>query len=112
MYVNLAQIKKHLNIDTSFHDDDEYLVDLGQVAEKAVERHIDDNLENIYIASGGEQLPAPLVHSILLLLGNLYANRESIAYTSLTEIPYNLTYLLDLYKNYSKRYTGGDDKLK
>lgn len=104
MYVTLAQIKKHLNIDTSYHEDDEYLVDLEQVAEKAVERHIDDNLERIFIASGGEQLPAPLVHSILILLGNLYANRESIAYTSLTEIPYNLTYLLDLYKNYSNRY--------
>lgn len=104
MYVTLAQIKKHLNIDTSFHEDDEYLVDLEQVAENAVERHIDDNLGRIFIASGGKQLPAPLVHSILILLGNLYANRESIAYTSLTEIPYNLTYLLDLYKNYSNRY--------
>lgn len=112
MYVTLAQIKKHLNIDTSFHEDDEYLCDLEQAAELAVERHIDDKLENIIQASGGEQLPAPLVQSILILLGNLYANRESIAYTSLTEIPYNLTYLLDLYKNYSKRYTGGDDKIK
>lgn len=111
MYVTLAQIKKHLNIDTSFHEDDEYLVDLEQVAEKAVERHIDDNLERIFIANGGVQLPSPLVHSILILLGNLYSNRESIAYTSLTEIPYNLTYLLDLYKNYSKKYTGGKDKV-
>ena len=112
MYVNLQQLKKHLNIDSSFHEDDEYLCDLEQAAELAVERHIDDKLENIKIASGRTTLPSILQQAVLILTANFYANRESIAYTSLTEIPYNLTYLLDLYKNYSKRYTGGDDKLK
>nr|DAX48668.1 MAG TPA: Head Tail Connector Protein [Caudoviricetes sp.] len=112
MYVNLQQLKKHLNIDSSFHEDDEYLCDLEQAAELAVERHIDDKLENIIIASGRTTLPPTLQQAVLILTANFYANRESIAYTSLTEIPYNLTYLLDLYKNYSKRYTGGDDKLK
>lgn len=46
MYVNLQQLKKHLNIDSSFHDDDEYLCDLEQAAELAVERHIDDKLDS------------------------------------------------------------------
>lgn len=112
MYVNLQQLKKHLNIDSSFHEDDEYLVDLEQAAELAVERHIDDKLENILIASGRTTLPPTLQQAVLILTANFYANRESIAFSSYTELPYSLTYILDLYKNYSKRYTGGKDKVQ
>lgn len=112
MYVNLQQLKKHLNIDSSFHEDDEYLCDLEQVAEHCVERHIDDKFEDIIKSSGRNTLPPPLVQAILILTGNLYANRESIAFSSHTELPYSLTYLLDLYKNYSKKFTGGKDKVQ
>lgn len=112
MYVNLQQLKKHLNIDSSFHEDDEYLCDLEQTAELAVERHIDDKLEDIIIASGRTTLPPTLIQAILILTANLYANRESIAFSSHTELPYSLTYLLDLYKNYSKKFTGGKDKVE
>lgn len=111
MYVNLQQLKKHLNIDSSFHDDDELLCDFCSTAEQCVERHIDDKLEDIIIASGRTTLPPTLIQAILILAANFYANRESIAFSSHTELPYSLTYLLDLYKNYSKKYTGGKDKV-
>lgn len=112
MYVNLQQLKKHLNIDSSFHDDDEYLVDLEQVAEHCVERHIDDKLSDIIIASGRTTIPPTLIQAILILAANFYSNRESIAFSSHTELPYSLTYLLDSYKNYSKKFTGGKDKVQ
>ena len=35
-YLTLAQIKKHLNIDTQFTEDDEYNESLGEVAEEIV----------------------------------------------------------------------------
>lgn len=111
MYVNLQQLKKHLNIDSSFHEDDEYLCDLAELAAHCVERYIDDKFENIIQASGRTTLPPPLVQSVLILTANFYANRESIAFSSHTELPYSLTYILDLYKNYSKKYTGGKDKV-
>lgn len=111
MYVNLQQLKKHLNIDSSFHEDDEYLVDLVNASELAIERYIDDKFENILIASGRTTLPPTLQQAVLILTANFYANRESIAFSSHTELPYSLTYLLDLYKNYSKKYTGGKDKV-
>ena len=41
-YLNLDLIKKHLNIDSDFHDDDDYLTLLGDVVEQVTERHIDD----------------------------------------------------------------------
>lgn len=100
MYVNLAQIKKHLNIDSDFNEDDTYLLTLAEVAEKAVEKHINQRLSSLCEESGGE-LPPPLLHAILLFIGNLYLSRESITYSSVTEVPMSYNYLLDLYKNYN-----------
>lgn len=99
MLIDLEMIKKHLNIDADYTDDDKYLVYLYGVAESIVERHIDKELEDI-IAEQGE-IPKPLVHCILLLIGNLYDNRESIAYGTPTEIPMTLQYLLSSYRDYS-----------
>ena len=102
MYLKLYQIKKHLNIDEDFTEDDEYLVDLANVVEFVVAKHIDDNLEELAKSNGGE-LPPPLLHAMLLLLGNYYANRESVAFAGSSEIPLSYSYLLDLYKNYSNK---------
>ena len=41
MYLQLYQIKKQLNINEDFHDDDEYLVDLAKVTENIVQKHIE-----------------------------------------------------------------------
>jgi uncharacterized phage protein (predicted DNA packaging) len=100
MFIQLYQIKKHLNIDEDFHLDDEYLVDLSIVAEQVVQKHIDNNLDELCAENDGE-LPSPLMHAMLLLIGNFYANRESVAFASSSEIPLSYSYLLDLYKNYN-----------
>ena len=47
LYVQLYQIKKHLNIDEQFTDDDEYLVGLCEVAQATVETHIDMPLNKL-----------------------------------------------------------------
>lgn len=101
MYINLDTIKKHLNIDTFFTDDDEYLMLLEDVAVNAVQKHIDCNLSELQDSDG--VLPAPLLHAILLEIGNLYMQRESITYSNISEVPLSYTYLLDLYKDYSKK---------
>ena len=99
MYLELYQVKKHLNIDEDFTDDDEYLVDLVNVAEAVISKHIDNNLNEVAKANGGK-LPSPLVHAMLLLIADLYSNRESVAYTSISELPLSYKYLLSLYKQY------------
>ena len=99
MLLNLEGIKKHLNIDDYYEDDDFYLIYLCEVAEMAVEKHIDTNLEKVAEENGGE-LPAPIAHAILLLIGNMYKSRESVSYGSVTSIPFSYEYLLSLYKNY------------
>lgn len=99
MYLDLERIKKHLNIDESFTDDDNYLMSLYDVAEATVQQHIDNRLDEICLANGGN-LPSPLAQAILLMIGNLYANRESVSYSSAIEVPLSYGYLCDLYKNY------------
>lgn len=92
-YLNLTLIKKHLNIDEEFKDDDLYLVNLANVAEEMVSRHIDRNLDEY------SKLPAPIQQAALLLVGNMYRERESISLQNMSEIPLSYQYLLATYKN-------------
>lgn len=97
-FLPLELIKKHLNIDPYFKDDDRYLMQLGEVAMNVIEKHIDRDLSG-YLNAAGE-LPAPLVQAALLMVGNLYQSRESVSFASAVEIPLSYNYLLDLYRNY------------
>lgn len=98
MYIDLETAKKHLNLDESFTEDDSYISLLTAAAEDAVSKHIDKPLVELEDSKG--DLPPAILHSILLLIGNLYATREPVAYTSVIKVPYTLDYLLGLYKHY------------
>ena len=97
MYITVDEAKKQLNIDDSFRDDDNYISSLISVSEDAVAKHLDIALDDLVV--GGE-LPPAIKHSLLLMVGNLYANREPVAYTSVAKVPYTLEYLIGLYKHY------------
>lgn len=97
-YLNLELIKNHLNLQ-NFSDDDTYLQHLGSAVEFVLERDIDKKLTTIAKENGGE-LPPPLLHAMLLLLGTYYANRENISYASCVEVPKTYQYICDLYRSY------------
>lgn len=99
MYTLLKDAKKHLQIDDDYKDDDRYIQFLIDVAEDAVAKRINDPLEAIIGDDG--LLPASVRHCILIIIGNLYANRESIAYGSAVEVPHTLEYLAGFNKRYS-----------
>lgn len=102
MYLTLEQAKKHLNLETEFTDDDNYITSLIQVAEAAVELHINQKLKDIVADNGGD-LPLPLLHAILLMIGNFYANREAVSMNGkASEIPLSYRYLVDFYRKYSE----------
>ena len=105
MYVQLYEIKKHLNINSDFHDDDEYLGYLEEVAEKVVENNIDTKLRKL--EDGDGDIPSPLKQAMLLLIANFYANRESVAFAQNANISYSYQYLIDLFRDYR-----GDNHLK
>lgn len=96
---SVEELKTHLNIDQNFHEDDLYLRHLCRMAEDIVELHIDQPLDELKDKTT-KLLPHGLRHAMLLLIGNMYANRESVAYTSAIEIPYAYKYIVDLYRNY------------
>ena len=98
MHIELEDIKKHLNLDEDYTDDDSYLVYLESVAEQLVEKHIDKTLEDM-IAEEGE-VPKPLLQAMLLMIGNCFDNRESIAYGNAIEVPNTLQYILSMYRDY------------
>lgn len=98
-YLTLEDIKKQLNIDTEFTEDDNYLTSLGDVAESIVSRHIDYDLDKLL---EDNVLPSPIYQACLLMVGNLYANRESISFTSPYKMPFSFEYLLATYKNRSR----------
>lgn len=101
MFLNLELAKKHLNIDMDFTDDDSYIEQLCQVAEIAVEKHIDCEL-NTQVDEVGN-LPTPLLQAMLLLVGQLYANREAVSYAQMYELPLAYNYILDLFKDYNNK---------
>lgn len=101
MYIYLEDCKKHLNIDQEFQDDDMYIASLIQVAEDVVEKDIDTRLADLEDEDG--DIPSALKQAMLLLVGNFYANRESVAYANMVKVPYSYQYLIDLYKNYRGR---------
>lgn len=99
MYLQLEQVKKHLNIDSDFTEDDKYLEHLISVAELSVSTHLNIALDEL--AGEGGVIPSPIIHAMLLMIGTLYNNRESVTYGSAIEIPLCYQYLISLYRNYS-----------
>lgn len=95
-YVTLEALKQHLRVE--YTADDAYLTTLIDVAEASIGNTLGKPLAN-FVTDG--QLPAPLVHAIKLLCGDLYNNRESVAFAAPHEVPHSLDYLLQPYKIYN-----------
>ena len=100
MYLTLTELKKHLNIDLTFTDDDTYLTSLEAAGEEVVANYINRNLEDTLDENGN--LPAGLKHAILLWVGSMYAQRESIAAVNYTAVPQSFDLICDLWRKYDK----------
>lgn len=98
MYITLEQAKKHLLVDENFTSDDLYILDLITVAENSVQIHL--NISSIDELDTGGIVPPVIIHAMLLMIGNLYANREPIVYGSVSKLPLSYEYLIGLYKQY------------
>ena len=97
MYLSINDVKRHLIIDHS--DDDLLLADLITVAEDAVRRDLNlYSLKDIEDCNG--MLPASVIQAMLLLIGTLYSNRESVSYGQAHPVPHSYEYLIALARNY------------
>ena len=99
MLVSLDILKKHLNVEESFTDDDEYIEELEEVAEQVVSQDLCVDIEEVESDKVG--VPKPLEQAIKLLVGQYYANREPVAMgVAANAIPYTFDYLKGLYKKH------------
>ena len=99
MILTLERVKQHLNLEPDFTEDDQYILGLIDMAEKAVRVHVNEDFTDIAKRNGG--FPTPLLQAMLLMVGQMYMNREIIG-TKTDELPFNYQYLIDLYRNYNK----------
>ena len=98
MYLTKTEVRRHLNIDDDYHDDDELIVQYIQIAEDAVAKHLDRDLKEV--CKDGVLFPS-VKGAILLLIGTYYANRESVTFGKPVEVPFTLKYLLQLDRKFS-----------
>lgn len=98
-YLSLNLLKKQMNVDSEFNDDNEYIEWLGDVSEAVVQVDLCCPLEAFEDENG--KLPAPICHAMLLYASDLYANREVNSYVNVTATPFNYKYLLGLYHCYA-----------
>ena len=98
MYIQLIEAKKHLNLDDFFNEDDEYINSLIDVAEDAISKELGKPLKDCLGKDGG--LQPSVKHSILLLIGTYYSQREATTPTKVEKVPYTWDYLNSLNKRY------------
>ena len=96
--IPLELVKKHLNLDEDYIEDDEYILGLVAAAKGAVEMALNASLDRLAEENGGE-VPTAIIQAILLMVGNFYQNRE-ITGSKTAALPYNFEYLINLYKHY------------
>lgn len=104
MKLDLELVKKHLNVDDDYNDDDEYITHLANVSENAVLKDLDLASDaDAYIDDEKTKYKPEIVQSMLLLIGTLYANRESETYGTANTLNHGYTYLNMLNRDYSYR---------
>ena len=98
MYATLEIAKKHLNVESDFTIDDDYITHLIDASERAVSEYLRRPLTELELSEG--TIPSDILHAILLMIGNLYANREPIAFATSSKVELSYEYLLGTYRNY------------
>jgi uncharacterized phage protein (predicted DNA packaging) len=97
-YVTVEEIKRHLYVD--FEADDIILADYIDASQEIIEKYLNVKLDDLVV---DERLPYPILQAIKIMCGNLYNNRESIAFNAVPyRIPFSFEYLLQPYKSYKR----------
>lgn len=91
MIVTLEDAKRHLIIE--HNEDDNYITNLIDVAECSI-------LDYCNWTYYSNPVPPPIKQAILLIVGNLYTNREPVSFITAYKIPYTVDFLIAPYITY------------
>ena len=100
-YLTLDIVKKHLNVESSFTDDDSYIELLADVAEQKVAKELHVTLQSLSTIDGASEIPTLLKQAMLLSVGLYYANRDEASTALSRPIEQGSKWLIDLYRDYS-----------
>jgi uncharacterized phage protein (predicted DNA packaging) len=97
-YITVEDVKRHLYID--FEADDKIIADYIDASQEIIEKYLNVKLCDLVV---DERLPYPVLQAIKIMTGNLYNNRESVAFNSVPyKVPFSFEYLIQPYKNYKR----------
>ena len=111
--ITITEAKKHLNIEPYFIEDDGYIETLIDVSYYSIKSRCNNrtwidysgetngSIEIADDAVCGIKIPLVIKHCVLLMVGNLYNNREPVSFGSPKVIPYTIEFLIAPYINYS-----------
>ena len=100
-FLTLEQIKHQCRIDADDTSEDDYLELIGEAAEQAVESHLNRTLYINEVPeddSTGLITNKPIQMAALLMVGQLYENREATSELTMKEVPLAYGYLLERYR--------------
>ena len=97
-YLTLEEIKKQLNVDQEYTDDDEFLTLLGESAEDMVSQLIDCDLTELFAENG--EMPASIKHAMRMLVDYFYSQNRGSSSESI-DIPNAIFTILKLYRNFN-----------
>lgn len=98
-YLTIDEVKKQLNVDNDFHEDDEFLEMLGDSAEDIISQLTDSSLEEISAKYG--ELPAGLRHALRILVDFYYSIYRGSDHEENIDIPNAVKCLTMLYRNFN-----------
>lgn len=97
-YLTLSEIKKQLNVDVDFHEDDEFLELLGESVEDLTSNLIDCQLDELAAQNGC--IPAGVRHAMRMLVDYVYSQQRGSSGES-NDIPNAIFTVLKLYRSYN-----------
>lgn len=95
IYTTINELKRQLNIEASYDDENTYLEQLLNVSELAIANDCNGGISGYT----QQNLPITIKQAMLMLATHLYLNRQPVAFANAVEIPYSIKYLISSEKN-------------
>ena len=98
--MEIAELKRQLNIESDFTDDDTILQHYLNVSEQSTINYL-----NLYTGSTsgvtGSTRPVSIDQAVLLLAAHFYVTRQLVAFGQTYKIPYSIEFLLNNYREFT-----------
>lgn len=94
-FLTLQSIKKQLQLEPDFAEDDELLEEYGESAEETIYNYIGRTFDELMEKYG--KMPTPLKHAALMLVGISYQYREPVTPMNTARVPFTFDFLIKPY---------------